>query len=245
MRACLRTASESGLRQNNEPGGPWRVAISDHVYERSYAYCTWNSSKSPSPRTKLSDHHPADQGGCRDRACDRPRYQPRSRRDRPRADLGRGREGPSGSGGGRLARLARSQRAAAARRQPCPAGHGRGIVAAAWHEDPFRPDPPGPQDGARATSTASPFRASARTPFPPAMRCTWARWHPRPAHCRPAPAGHSRACGRPLADARRGPGALGERRRRRIRAGAILERLLRLWTGYPLEASQENDHADS
>jgi undecaprenyl-diphosphatase len=27
--------------------------------------------------------------------------------------------------------------------------------------------------------------------------------------------------------------------------GAILERLLRRWTGYPLEASQEDDHADS
>jgi membrane-associated phospholipid phosphatase len=27
--------------------------------------------------------------------------------------------------------------------------------------------------------------------------------------------------------------------------GAILERLLRLWTGYPLAASKENDHADS
>ena len=27
--------------------------------------------------------------------------------------------------------------------------------------------------------------------------------------------------------------------------GAILERLLRLWTGYPLGASQENDHADT
>jgi membrane-associated phospholipid phosphatase len=27
--------------------------------------------------------------------------------------------------------------------------------------------------------------------------------------------------------------------------GAALERLLRLWTGYPLEASQEDDHADS
>jgi membrane-associated phospholipid phosphatase len=27
--------------------------------------------------------------------------------------------------------------------------------------------------------------------------------------------------------------------------GAILERLLRLWTGYPLEFSKENDHADS
>ena len=27
--------------------------------------------------------------------------------------------------------------------------------------------------------------------------------------------------------------------------GAILERLARLWTGYPLEASQEGDHADS
>jgi membrane-associated phospholipid phosphatase len=27
--------------------------------------------------------------------------------------------------------------------------------------------------------------------------------------------------------------------------GAILERLLRLWTGYPLEAPQEDDHADS
>lgn len=27
--------------------------------------------------------------------------------------------------------------------------------------------------------------------------------------------------------------------------GAILERLLRLWTGYPLEAPEEDDHADS
>jgi membrane-associated phospholipid phosphatase len=27
--------------------------------------------------------------------------------------------------------------------------------------------------------------------------------------------------------------------------GAVLERLLRLWTGYPLAASQENDHADT
>jgi undecaprenyl-diphosphatase len=27
--------------------------------------------------------------------------------------------------------------------------------------------------------------------------------------------------------------------------GAILERLLRLWTGYPLEVPQEDDHADS
>jgi membrane-associated phospholipid phosphatase len=27
--------------------------------------------------------------------------------------------------------------------------------------------------------------------------------------------------------------------------GAMLERLLRLWTGYPLGASQENDHADT
>jgi membrane-associated phospholipid phosphatase len=27
--------------------------------------------------------------------------------------------------------------------------------------------------------------------------------------------------------------------------GAILERLLRLWTGYPLCASQDNDHADT
>lgn len=27
--------------------------------------------------------------------------------------------------------------------------------------------------------------------------------------------------------------------------GAILERLLRLWTGYPLEVSQEGDHADT
>jgi len=27
--------------------------------------------------------------------------------------------------------------------------------------------------------------------------------------------------------------------------GAILERLLRLWTGYPFEISKENDHADS
>jgi undecaprenyl-diphosphatase len=27
--------------------------------------------------------------------------------------------------------------------------------------------------------------------------------------------------------------------------GAVLERLLRLWTGYPLEASKEDDHADS
>lgn len=27
--------------------------------------------------------------------------------------------------------------------------------------------------------------------------------------------------------------------------GAVLERLLRLWTGYPLEPSRENDHADS
>jgi membrane-associated phospholipid phosphatase len=27
--------------------------------------------------------------------------------------------------------------------------------------------------------------------------------------------------------------------------GAILERLLRLWTGYPLEPRQEDDHADS
>jgi undecaprenyl-diphosphatase len=27
--------------------------------------------------------------------------------------------------------------------------------------------------------------------------------------------------------------------------GAVLERLLRLWTGYPLKASQEDDHADS
>jgi membrane-associated phospholipid phosphatase len=27
--------------------------------------------------------------------------------------------------------------------------------------------------------------------------------------------------------------------------GAVLERLLRLWTGYPLGASQENDHADT
>jgi hypothetical protein len=27
--------------------------------------------------------------------------------------------------------------------------------------------------------------------------------------------------------------------------GAILERLLRLWTGYPLEGSKEDDHADS
>jgi undecaprenyl-diphosphatase len=27
--------------------------------------------------------------------------------------------------------------------------------------------------------------------------------------------------------------------------GAILERFLRLWTGYPLEASQEDEHADS
>ena len=27
--------------------------------------------------------------------------------------------------------------------------------------------------------------------------------------------------------------------------GAILERLLRFWTGYPLEVPQEDDHADS
>jgi undecaprenyl-diphosphatase len=27
--------------------------------------------------------------------------------------------------------------------------------------------------------------------------------------------------------------------------GAILERLLRLWTGYPFEGSKEDDHADS
>jgi undecaprenyl-diphosphatase len=27
--------------------------------------------------------------------------------------------------------------------------------------------------------------------------------------------------------------------------GAILERLLRLWTGYPLAVSRENDHADA
>jgi membrane-associated phospholipid phosphatase len=27
--------------------------------------------------------------------------------------------------------------------------------------------------------------------------------------------------------------------------GAVLERLLRLWTGYPLELQKENDHADS
>jgi membrane-associated phospholipid phosphatase len=27
--------------------------------------------------------------------------------------------------------------------------------------------------------------------------------------------------------------------------GAILERLLRLWTGYPFEGSMEDDHADS
>ena len=27
--------------------------------------------------------------------------------------------------------------------------------------------------------------------------------------------------------------------------GAVLERLLRLWTGYPLEASKEDNHADS
>jgi undecaprenyl-diphosphatase len=27
--------------------------------------------------------------------------------------------------------------------------------------------------------------------------------------------------------------------------GAVLERLLRLWTGYPLEASKEHDHADT
>jgi membrane-associated phospholipid phosphatase len=27
--------------------------------------------------------------------------------------------------------------------------------------------------------------------------------------------------------------------------GAVLERLVRLWTGYPLEASQEDEHADS
>jgi hypothetical protein len=27
--------------------------------------------------------------------------------------------------------------------------------------------------------------------------------------------------------------------------GAVHERLLRLWTGYPIAASQENDHADT
>jgi undecaprenyl-diphosphatase len=27
--------------------------------------------------------------------------------------------------------------------------------------------------------------------------------------------------------------------------GAVLERLLRSWTGYPLEASRDDDHADS
>jgi undecaprenyl-diphosphatase len=26
--------------------------------------------------------------------------------------------------------------------------------------------------------------------------------------------------------------------------GAVLERVLRLWTGYPIEASKEDDHAD-
>ena len=37
----------------------------------------------------------------------------------------------------------------------------------------------------------------------------------------------------------------GERRRRRFALGAILERLLRLWTGYPFEGSKDDDHADS
>jgi membrane-associated phospholipid phosphatase len=93
-------------------------------------------------------------------------------------------------------------------------------------------------------STVFPFPASARTLFLPATRCTWVRWRPRLALCRSRRAIRALAVGLSLtrvavlahwaSDVVAG-----------FALGGILERLLRLWTGYPLEAFREDDHADS
>jgi membrane-associated phospholipid phosphatase len=94
---------------------------------------------------------------------------------------------------------------------------------------------------------ASRFPASVWMPFLPDMRCTWEPWHRPPAACRLGPAGRSAqyaiAVGLSLtrvvvlahwaSDVVAG-----------FALGAVLERVLRLWTGYPGDTSMENDHAN-
>ena len=66
----------------------------------------------------------------------------------------------------------------------------------------------------------------------------------RHASRRPLPSDQS-ARGRAFADAHRGFGPLGERSRRRVRAQSHSRADPRLWTGHPLDFSQEGYHADS
>ena len=142
---------------------------------------------------------------------------PAPREARPRPDLGRRRKGAPGSDGCRLARLARRWRADAARSQPRRACGGRSVVAAPRHEAALRPDPSGSHDGRRSSPRGFVFRqARGCVSFRPCAAHGRAGIRGR-RFARGTSSGRPNARHRPLADTRRGAGALGERRGRRIR----------------------------
>ena len=69
--------------------------------------------------------------------------------------------------------------------------HCRCVAASSRVETPVRPDPPGPQNGDRTRPRHCFLGQARRMRFPRVTPCTWARWHPRPARCRPALGGRS------------------------------------------------------
>ncbi|WP_353647294.1 phosphatase PAP2 family protein [Bradyrhizobium sp. NFR13] len=87
--------------------------------------------------------------------------------------------------------------------------------------------------------------ANVKMPCHPATRSTWAHWHPLPARCRPAPRCALRTLAIGLSLTRVVvPAHWASDVGAGFALGAILERAVRLWAGYPGEASTEDDHAN-
>jgi membrane-associated phospholipid phosphatase len=92
---------------------------------------------------------------------------------------------------------------------------------------------------------ASRFPANVWMPFLPDMRCTWEPWHRPPVACRLGPRRAIRAMAVGLSLMR--VAVLAHWASDVVAGfvlGAVLERALRLWTGYRGDTSTENDHAN-
>jgi hypothetical protein len=151
---------------------------------------------------KLSDHRPDNRSRCRDPACKRPRYRAGSGGDTPALTQ---------SADEKVLRLLAAAGWIASRALVVPlrsAGNHALLVTVAASLVPHgmkilfnqtRPDRRTVLGHVHGTS----FSGNRKDAFPCGHALHMARWHPRPARCRPAPPGDPSACGRP-ADAHSG-----------------------------------------